>query len=230
MNSKAKIFIAEMIGTMVLVLGGCGSAVLAGKQIGYLGVSLAFGLSLLVMCYTIGGISGCHINPAVTVSLAFAKKLKQSLVPIYIGAQVVGAILGAGILYAIASGKPGFDVSAGFATNGYGAHSPEGYGLFAAALTEIVLTFFLIITVMATTHPKYIPSGFASIPIGLVLVLIHLVGIPVTNTSVNPARSIGVAIFQGGWALQQLWLFILAPIVGGILGVLVYNIISSDNN
>ncbi len=227
MNNKARIFIAEAIGTGVLVLGGCGSAVLAGDKIGLLGISFAFGLSLLVMAYTIGPISGCHINPAVSISLWFAKKLEKNLLPIYIGAQVLGGILGGLILYIIASGKPGFSAAAGFASNGYGEHSPGGYSLMAALIAEIALTFFLIFTIMGTTHPRF-PAGFGGIPIGLMLVLIHLVGIPVTNTSVNPARSIGVALFQGSWAIAQLWLFIVAPIVGGILAVIAYNAIKPE--
>lgn len=229
MNNKARIFIAEMIGTAVLVLGGCGSAVLAGGTIGWLGVSIAFGLSLLVMAYTIGPISGCHINPAVTIGLVVAKKVEQNLLPIYIGAQVLGGILGALILYIIATGKADFSASAsGFASNGFGEHSPGGYGLLAAFVAEVALTFFLLFTIMGTTHPRF-PAGFGGISIGLVLVLIHLVGIPVTNTSVNPARSIGVALFQGGWALGQLWLFIVAPVIGGILGVLAYQLIKPDS-
>ncbi|MGQ4647582.1 aquaporin Z [Lyngbya aestuarii] len=226
-SKKGRIFVAEMIGTFVLVFGGCGSAVLAGEKIGYLGVSFAFGLSLLIMVYAIGGVSGCHINPAVTVGLVFAKKLDKSLLPYYIIAQIVGGIIGGGILYLIASGTPGFDISAGFATNGYGSHSPGSYNLVACAIAEIVLTFFLLFTIMGTTHPKF-PPGFAGISIGLSLVLIHLVGIPVTNTSVNPARSIGVAIFQGGWALQQLWLFLIAPFLGGILAVYAYQLLKPE--
>lgn len=227
MNKNGKILLAELFGTFVLVLGGCGSAVLAGEKIGFLGVSIAFGLSLLVMAYTIGGISGCHINPAVTLGLFAANKVEKSLLPFYIIGQIIGGILGGGVLYLIASGNPAFDITKGFATNGYGAHSPGGYGLVACAIAEIVLTFFLMFTIMGTTHPKF-PTGFAGIPIGLVLVLIHLVGIPVTNTSVNPARSIGVAVFQGGWAIAQLWLFILAPAIGAILGVYAYKLIQSD--
>ena len=225
MNKKIKIGVAEALGTFVLVLGGCGSAVLAGDKIGFLGVSIAFGLSLLIMVYTIGPISGCHINPAVSVGLVVAKLIDAVLLPYYIGGQIVGGILGGLVLYMIASGKPGFDAAAsGFASNGLGEHSPTGYGLLAAALTEIVLTAFLLFTIMGTTHPNY-PAGLGGIPIGLMLVLIHLVGIPVTNTSVNPARSIGVALFQGGWAIQQLWVFIVFPVLGGIIGVLAYNFI-----
>lgn len=225
MDKKIKIGVAEAFGTFVLVLGGCGSAVLAGDKIGFLGVAIAFGLSLLVMAYTIGPISGCHINPAVSIGLVVAKLIDAILLPYYIGGQILGGILGGLVLYVIASGKPGFDAAAsGFASNGFGEHSPTGYGLLAAALTEIVLTAFLLFTIMGTTDPHY-PVGLGGIPIGLVLVLIHLVGIPVTNTSVNPARSIGVAIFQGTWAIQQLWAFIIFPIIGGIIGVFAYNLI-----
>jgi len=203
MHSKSQVFAAELVGTFVLVFGGCGAAVLAGAHIGYLGVSLAFGLSLLVMAYAIGPISGCHVNPAVSIGLALARKLPGSMLLIYIVAQLVGAIIAGGVLLVVASGTPGFNLSQGFATNGYGAHSPGGYNLLACLVAEIVLTFFLVFTVLGTTHPKF-PAGFGGIPIGFVLVVIHLVGIPVTNTSVNPARSIGVAVFQGGWALAQL--------------------------
>jgi aquaporin Z len=227
MNRNTKILVAEAIGTFVLVFGGCGSAVLAGQKIGFLGVSIAFGLSLLIMAYTIGTISGCHINPAVTIGLLVAKKVESRLVPFYIIGQILGGILAGGVLYLIASGVPGFDISKGFATNGFGEHSPGGYGLVAAAIAEIVLTAFLLFTIMGTTHPKF-PDGFGGISIGLMLVLIHLVGIPVTNTSVNPARSIGVAVFQGGWALGQLWLFIVAPIVGALLGVYAYQLIKPE--
>ncbi|MBD1920906.1 aquaporin Z [Microcoleus sp. FACHB-831] len=229
MNKNAKILLAETFGTFVLVLGGCGSAVLAGKNIGYLGVSIAFGLSLLVMAYTIGGVSGCHINPAVTVGLFVAKKMDKGLLPFYIIGQLSGAIIAGGVLYLIASGTADFDISKGFATNGYGEHSPGGYNLIAAAVTEIVLTFFLLFTIMGTSHPKF-PLGFEGISIGLVLVLIHLVGIPVTNTSVNPARSIGVAVYQGGWAITELWLFIVAPIIGAVLAVYAYNLIKPEHS
>jgi aquaporin Z len=216
MHSKKQVFAAELVGTFVLVFGGCGAAVLAGAHIGYLGVALAFGLSLLVMAYAIGPISGCHINPAVSIGLALARKLPGSMLLIYIIAQLVGAVIAGGVLLAVASGTPGFNLSQGFATNGYGAHSPGGYNLLACLVAEIVLTFFLVFTVLGTTHPRF-PAGFGGIPIGFVLVLIHLVGIPITNTSVNPARSLGVAVFQGGWALAQLWLFIVAPILGALL-------------
>lgn len=214
---------AEFVGTFVLVFGGCGAAVLAGDKIGFLGVALAFGLSLLAMVYTIGHISGCHINPAVTLGLLLSGKFdKKHLVGYWI-AQILGATVAAALLLAIAKGSPsGYDpATAGFAANGYGAHSPGQYGIAAAALAEVVLTFFLVLTVIGSTDIKA-PVGFAGLPIGLVLTLIHLVGIPVTNTSVNPARSISQAIFVGGWALDQLWLFILAPVAGSIIAAFVY--------
>jgi aquaporin Z len=220
-------YIAELIGTFVLVFGGCGSAVLAGDKIGFLGVSLAFGLTLLVMAYAIGHISGCHINPAVTVGLLVSKKIDARDAGGYIVAQVVGGILAAALLLAIAKGAAGgYDPTlAGFAANGYGDHSPGRYNLIAAFLAEVILTFFLMFTVLGATDIKA-PVGFAGIPIGLVLALIHLVGIPVTNTSVNPARSIGPAVFVGGWALSQLWLFIIAPLIGAIVAAVVYRVVS----
>jgi aquaporin Z len=216
-------YLAEFVGTFVLVFGGCGAAVLAGDRIGYAGIALAFGLSLLAMVYTIGHISGCHINPAVTLGLLLTGKMERKLAPGYWGAQIAGAIVAAGILLVIAQGTPaGYDPAVrGFAANGYGAHSPGQYGLGAAALTEIVLTFFLVLTVIGATDVAA-PVGFAGIAIGLVLTLIHLVGIPVTNTSVNPARSIGPALFVRGWALGQLWLFIVAPLVGAAAAAAVY--------
>src|SRR3954451_2744797 len=219
-------YFAEFIGTFVLVFAGCGSAVLAGDKIGFLGISLAFGLSLLAMAYTIGHISGCHINPAVTLGLLITNKIERRFVVGYWVAQISGAIVAAACLLAIAKGGPhGYDPGAlGFAANGFGEHSPGQYGLFAAALTEIILTFFLVFTVIGSTDLKA-PVGFAGIPIGLVLVLIHLVGIPITNTSVNPARSIGPALFVGGWALEQLWLFILAPLAGAVLAAAIYRTI-----
>jgi aquaporin Z len=218
-------YFAEFIGTFVLVFAGCGSAVLAGDKIGFLGVSLAFGLALLAMVYTIGHVSGCHINPAVTLGLYITKKMDRQYLIGYWVAQILGAIVAAACLLVIAKGTPaGYDPSAlGFAANGYGAHSPTQYGLLSALLVEVVLTFFLVLTVIGATDLKA-PVGFAGIPIGLVLTLIHLVGIPVTNTSVNPARSIGPAIFVGGWALQQLWLFILAPLAGAVLAAVLYNV------
>jgi len=216
-------YFAEFIGTFVLVFGGCGAAVLAGGKIGFAGVSLAFGLSLLAMVYAIGHISGCHINPAVTLGLWMSKKFNSRYVAGYWIAQILGAIVAAALLLLIAKGTPGgYDAStAGFAANGYGTHSPGQYGPVAAAVAEIILTFFLVFTVIGATDLKA-PVGFAGLPIGLVLVLIHLVGIPVTNTSVNPARSIGPALFVGGWALEQLWLFIVMPLIGAALAALVY--------
>jgi aquaporin Z len=224
MHSKSQVFLAELVGTFVLVFGGCGAAIFAGAHIGYLGVAFAFGLSLLVMVYAIGPISGCHVNPAVSIGLAVARKIPGGMLLIYIIAQIIGAVIAGGVLWLVASGMPGFDISQGFATNGYAEHSPGGYSLFACLIAEIVLTFFLVFTVLGTTHPKF-PAGFGGIPIGFVLVLIHLVGIPITNTSVNPARSIGVAVFQGGWALAQLWLFIVAPIGGALLAVVIYRLV-----
>jgi aquaporin Z len=216
-------YFAEFVGTFVLVFGGCGSAVLAGDRIGLLGISLAFGLSLLAMVYTVGHISGCHINPAVTLGLLISKKMERRFALGYWVAQILGAIVAAACLLVIAKGGPnGYDPAAlGFAANGYGAHSPGQYGLLAAALGEVILTFCLVLTVIGATDLKA-PVGFAGIPIGLVLTLIHLVGIPITNTSVNPARSIGPALFVGGWAIEQLWLFILAPLAGAVLAAVVY--------
>lgn len=216
-------YFAEFVGTFVLVFAGCGSAVLAGDKIGFTGVSLAFGLSLLAMVYTIGHISGCHINPAVTLGLFISKKMERQYLIGYWVAQILGAIVAAACLLAIAKGTPnGYDPAVmGFAANGYAAHSPGQYGLAAAALAEVILTFLLVLTVIGATDLKA-PVGFAGIPIGFVLVLIHLVGIPVTNTSVNPARSIGPALFVGGWALQQLWLFLVAPLAGSVLAAAVY--------
>jgi aquaporin Z len=216
-------YLAEGVGTFVLVFGGCGSAVLAGDKIGFLGVSLAFGLSLLAMVYAIGPISGCHINPAVTLGLLLSKKMDARYAGGYIVSQVVGAIVAAGVLLLIAKGLPtGYDPAVGgLAANGYGAHSPTHYSVGAAFLVEVVLTAFLLLTVLGATDITA-PVGFAGLPIGLVLTLIHLVGIPVTNTSVNPARSIGPALFVGGWALGQLWLFVLAPLIGAALAAGVY--------
>lgn len=216
-------YFAELVGTFVLVFASCGSAVLAGDKIGFLGVSLAFGLSLLAMIYAIGPISGCHINPAVTVGLLITGKMNPKDAPGYIGAQIVGAIIASGVLLLIVQGAPnGYDPAvAGFAANGYGLHSPGGYNLQSALLVEIVLTFLLVFTVLGATDLRA-PVGFAGIAIGLVLTLIHLVGIPVTNTSVNPARSIGPALFVRGWALSQLWVFIIAPIIGAAIAAGVY--------
>ena len=219
---------AEFFGTFWLVLGGCGSALLAATfpnvGIGLLGVALAFGLTVLTMAFAIGHISGCHLNPAVSVGLwAGGRFPARNLLP-YIVAQVLGAILAGAILYLIASGKAGFDVAAGFACNGYGDHSPGGYSLLSALVTEIVMTMMFVLIILGATD-KRAPQGFAAIAIGLGLTLIHLISIPVTNTSVNPARSTGVAVFFGGWALGQLWLFWVAPIIGGLLGAAVYRFI-----
>ncbi len=223
-----KKLVAEFIGTFWLVLGGCGSAVLAaafpGLGIGFAGVALAFGLTVLTMAYAIGHISGCHLNPAVSVGLWVGGRFDgKDLIP-YIIAQVLGGIAAAAILYIIASGKPGFELE-GFAANGYGAHSPGGYGLVAALVCEIVMTFIFLIVILGATHPKA-PQGFAGIAIGLALTLIHLISIPVTNTSVNPARSTSQALFVGDWAMAQLWLFWLAPIIGAILAGMVYKYLS----
>lgn len=219
-------YMAELVGTFWLVLGGCGSAVLAasfpGLGIGLLGVSLAFGLTVLTMAYAIGHISGCHLNPAVSVGLWAGGRFPASELLPYVAAQVVGGLLAGAVLYGIASGKPGFDVVAsGFAANGYGAHSPGGYSLPAALLAEVVMTMMFLVVILGATDSRA-PAGMAPLAIGLCLTLIHLVSIPVTNTSVNPARSTGVAVFVGGWALQQLWLFWLAPVVGAALGAGVY--------
>ncbi len=217
---------AEFFGTFWLVLGGCGSAVLAAAfpqlGIGFVGVALAFGLTLLTMAYTIGHISGCHINPAVSVGLAVGGRFSWADLPAYVIAQLLGAIAGSGVLFVIASGKAGFDVHAGFASNGYDAHSPGGYSLLACLVCEVVMTFFFLMIILGSTHERA-PKGFAPIPIGLGLTLIHLISIPVTNTSVNPARSTGPAIFAGGAALDQLWLFWAAPIAGAVLAGLVHH-------
>ncbi|MFT5806316.1 MAG: aquaporin Z [Moritella dasanensis] len=222
---------AEFIGTFWLVLGGCGSAVLAAAfpdvGIGLLGVSLAFGLTVLTMAFAIGHISGCHLNPAVSIGLWSGGRFSAAELGPYICAQVLGGIAGAATLYVIASGQAGFDASAGFASNGYGEHSPGGYTLVAALVTEIVMTFMFLIIILGATD-KRAPQGLAPIAIGLGLTLIHLISIPVTNTSVNPARSTGVAIFQSDWALSQLWLFWVAPIVGAILAGIVYRWFESD--
>lgn len=223
---------AEFFGTFWLVLGGCGSAVLAAAfpdlGIGLLGVSLAFGLTVLTMAFAIGHISGCHLNPAVSFGLwAGGRFPARELLP-YVIAQVLGGIVAGGILFVIASGKAGFDLAAGFASNGYGAHSPGGYSLLAALVCEVVMTMMFLLVIMGATD-KRAPQGFAPIAIGLCLTLIHLISIPVTNTSVNPARSTGVAVFVGDWAVGQLWLFWVAPIVGGILGALVYRFLGRES-
>ena len=226
-----KRYVAEFIGTFWLVLGGCGSAVLAAAfpdvGIGLLGVSLAFGLTVLTMAYAIGHISGCHLNPAVSVGLYVGGRFEAKALAPYIVAQVLGGIVAGGILYLIASGKAGFEVTTGFASNGYGEHSPGGYSLLAAFVTEVVMTMMFLIIILGATD-KRAPQGFAPIAIGLGLTLIHLISIPVTNTSVNPARSTGVALYVGGWAISQLWLFWVAPIVGAIFGGIVYRFVGSD--
>jgi aquaporin Z len=216
---------AEFIGTFWLVFGGCGSAVLAAAfpdvGIGLLGVSFAFGLTVLTMAYAVGHISGCHLNPAVSIGLAVGGRFRSSEVLPYIAAQVAGAILAAFVLYVIASGRPGFSLDGGLAANGFGAHSPGGYSLAAALLSEIVLTMMFLFIILGATDDRA-PRGFAPIAIGLGLTLIHLIGIPVTNLSVNPARSTGPAVVTGGWALTQLWVFWVAPVIGAVLGALTY--------
>jgi aquaporin Z len=228
---QSKKLAAEAIGTFWLTFAGCGSAVIAAGfpqvGIGLLGVSLAFGLSVVTMAYAIGHISGCHLNPAVTVGLAAGGRFPAGEVVPYVIAQVVGAIAGAAVLYAIASGAPGFDLAKGFASNGFGEHSPGKYGMGAALIAEIVLTAMFLFVIMGATHGKA-PAGFAPLAIGLMLTLIHLISIPVTNTSVNPARSTGPALFVGGWAIQQLWLFWLAPLIGGAIGGVVYRWLSAE--
>jgi len=222
---------AEFIGTAWLVLGGCGSAVLAAAfpelGIGFVGVSLAFGLTVLTMAFAIGHVSGCHLNPAISVGLWAGGRFAARDLPGYILAQVAGGIFGAAVLYVIASGHPGFDVAAGFASNGYGDHSPGGYGLTAALVCEVAMTFAFLFVILGSTHGRA-PAGFAPIAIGLCLTLIHLISIPVTNTSVNPARSTAPALFVGGWALQQLWLFWVAPIAGAAIAGFVYRWLSPD--
>ena len=224
---------AEFFGTFWLVLGGCGNAEMTAAfpnvGIGLLGVSLAFGLTVLTMAFAIGHISGCHLNPAVSFGLWAGGRFPAKELPPYVVAQVLGGIAAGGVLYLIASGQAGFDLSAGFASNGYGAHSPGGYSLPAALITEVVMTMMFIFVIMGATD-KRAPQGFAPIAIGLCLTLIHLISIPVTNTSVNPARSTGVALYAGGWAISQLWLFWVAPIVGGMLGALIYRLIGKEEN
>lgn len=226
---------AEFIGTFWLVLGGCGSAVLAAAfqsngvsfGIGFYGVSLAFGLTVLTMAYAIGHISGCHLNPAVTVGLVTAKRFPLSELPHYVIAQVAGAVAGAGVLYMIASGKTGFSLTNGFAANGYAEHSPGGYTLAAALVAEVVMTLMFLMVILGVTDKRAL-HGFAPLAIGLALTLIHLISIPVTNTSVNPARSTGPAIFVGGWALNQLWLFWVAPLVGAVIAGLIYPMVFGE--
>lgn len=225
-------FLAELLGTFWLVFAGCGSAVISATfpatGIGFVGVALAFGLSLLTMGYAIGHISGCHVNPAVSVGLAAGGRFPFREVPAYIGAQVIGAAVAAGLVYLIAKGRPGFDLTGGLASNGYGLHSPGGYSLGACALAEIILTFMFVMIILGATDRRA-PQGFVPIAMGLALTIAHLVGIPVTNLSVNPARSTGPALVVGGWAIRQLWLFWLAPIVGGLLAGLVYPVISRES-
>ena len=226
-----KAYGAEFFGTFWLVLGGCGTAVLAASfpnvGVGLLGVAIAFGLTVVTMAYAIGHISGCHLNPAVSVGLWAGGRFGGERLIQYIVSQVLGAILAGGVLYVIASGKPGFSVAAGFASNGYGEHSPGGYSLLAGLVSEVVMTMIFLLVILGSTDSRA-PQGFAPLAIGLCLTLIHLISIPVTNTSVNPARSTGVAVYAGGWALSQLWLFWLAPIVGALLGSVVYRMIGSD--
>ena len=226
-------YIAEFLGTFWLVLGGCGSAVLAAAfpdvGIGLLGVSLAFGLTVLTMAFAIGHISGCHLNPAVSVGLWAGGRFPASDLAPYIGAQVLGGLVAGGVLFVIASGQAGFDVSAGFASNGYGEHSPGGYSMVAALVTEVVMTMMFLLVILGATDSRA-PAGFAPIAIGLCLTLIHLISIPVTNTSVNPARSTGVALYVGDWAVSQLWLFWVAPIVGAVIGAVLYRVIGGDSD
>ncbi|HAO44019.1 MAG TPA: aquaporin Z [Afipia sp.] len=228
---NAKKYAAEVIGTFWLTFAGCGSAVLAAAfpqvGIGLLGVSFAFGLSVVTMAFAIGHVSGCHLNPAVTVGLAAGGRFPGGQVIPYIIAQVIGAILGAALLYVIASGKAGFDLAGGFASNGYADHSPGKYSLLACFVSEVAMTAMFLFIIMGATHGKA-PAGFAPLAIGLALVMIHLVSIPVTNTSVNPARSTGPALFVGGWAIQQLWLFWVAPLIGGVIGGVVYRWLSDE--
>jgi len=224
--------IAEVLGTFWLVFGGCGSAVFAAGLpqvgIGLLGVSLAFGLSVLTMAYAIGHVSGCHLNPAVTLGLVVARRFPAREAPPYVAGQLLGGVAAAAVLFFIASGKAGFDVHAGFASNGFGEHSPQHYSLAAAAVAEVTLTFVFLFVILGATDERA-PKGFAPIAIGLCLTLIHLVGIPVTNLSVNPARSTGPALFVGGWALEQLWLFWLAPLVGAALAGVVYPLVAPSS-
>lgn len=223
---------AETLGTFWLVFGGCGSAIYAAAYpelgIGFAGVALAFGLTLLTMCYAIGNISGCHINPAVTLGLVAGGRFPARDAIPYIIAQVIGGLLAGGVLYLIASGKTGFDPVAGFASNGFGEHSPDNYSRNAALIAEIVLTAFFLFIIMGATHKRG-HAGLAGVAIGLSLTLIHLISIPITNTSVNPARSTGVAFFQGTWAIEQLWLFWVAPLIGGVIGALVYRFLHSND-
>jgi aquaporin Z len=226
-------YVAELMGTFWLVLGGCGSAVLAAAfpelGIGFIGVSLAFGLTVLTMAFAIGHISGCHLNPAVSIGLCVGGRFSSKELLPYIISQVIGGILGAGALYLIASGKAGFELSAGFASNGFGEHSPGQYSLTAVVVCEIVMTMMFLIIILGATDERA-PKGFAPIAIGLGLTLIHLISIPVSNTSVNPARSTGVAVFVGDWAVSQLWVFWVAPIIGAVLGALIYGFVQKDKS
>ncbi|MDV2116212.1 aquaporin Z [Alcaligenes faecalis] len=230
--SLLKRCLAETLGTFWLVFGGCGSAIFAAAYpelgIGFAGVALAFGLTLLTMCYAIGNISGCHINPAVTLGLVAGGRFPARDAIPYILAQIIGGLLAGGVLYLIASGKAGFDPVAGFASNGFGEHSPGNYSRNAALIAEIVLTAFFLFIIMGATHKRG-HAGLAGVAIGLALTLIHLISIPITNTSVNPARSTGVAFFQGTWAMDQLWLFWVAPLIGGVIGALVYRLLHTDD-
>jgi aquaporin Z len=227
-----KKYIAESFGTFWLVLGGCGSAVLAAAfpdvGIGLLGVSFAFGLTVLTMAFAIGHISGCHLNPAVSIGLWAGGRFPANQLLPYIAAQVIGGLVAGGVLFLIASGQAGFDVSAGFASNGYAEHSPGGYSLLSAFITEVVMTMMFLLVIMGATDERA-PKGLAPIAIGLCLTLIHLISIPVTNTSVNPARSTGVALYVGGWAISQLWLFWIAPVIGAIMGASIYRYIGSED-
>jgi aquaporin Z len=228
-----KKYVAESVGTFWLVLGGCGSAVLAAAfpelGIGFLGVALAFGLTVLTMAYAIGHISGCHLNPAVSVGLWAGGRFPASQLLPYIIAQVIGGLVAGGVLFVIASGQAGFDLAGGFASNGFGEHSPGGYSLVACLVTEIVMTMMFVLVILGATDSRA-PEGGAPIAIGLCLTLIHLISIPVTNTSVNPARSTGVALFAGGWAISQLWLFWVAPIVGALIGAVIYRYIGGSQD
>jgi aquaporin Z len=230
-DMNAQKYAAEAIGTFWLTFMGCGSAVIAASfpqlGIGFVGVAFAFGLSVVTMAYAIGHISGCHLNPAVTVGLAAGGRFPAAQIAPYIIAQVIGAVVASSLLYLIASGATGFDVSKGFASNGYGAHSPGQYSMLVCFITEVVMTMMFLFVIMGSTHGKA-PAGFAPLAIGLALVMIHLVSIPVTNTSVNPARSTGPALFVGGWALQQLWMFWVAPLIGGVLGGALYRWLSEE--
>ncbi len=225
-----KKYVAELLGTFVLVFMGCGSAVLAGGDVGFLGISFAFGIAVLAMVYAIGPISGCHINPAITVAMLFSGKIGAKDAGGYIVFQIIGAILGAGVLYLIAQGLSGYDIAVnGLGQNGFGEGSPKGYDMKSSFIAEVVLTAIFLLVIFGATH-KNAPGKFAGIAIGLALAMIHIVGIPVTGVSVNPARSIGPAIFAGGLALSQLWLFIVAPLLGGVLGAVIWKLIKPDED